>query len=445
MTHYRPFPNYKPSGVEWIGGIPTHWSVGQLRRFSLEWCDGPFGSGLKSEHYVPEGVRVVRLQNIGWGRFNNDNEAFVSEDHWQRTLGGGHGVLPGDLLIAGLGDENNPLGRACSAPGDLGIAIVKADCYRFRLIANKADSEFVSLGLSATAQAECGFLAAGATRDRLNLGLACSRVVVLPPLEEQRAIVAALARETTRIDALIAKKTEFIDLLAKKRRALIAHAVTKGLDHTAKVRNSGVGWIGEVPEHWAVVPSTWLFSEGKERAFPGDEHLSATQKYGVIPLNEFERLEGRQVTHAVKNLDQRKHVEVGDFVISMRSFEGGIEQVKARGCVRSSYVVLHPSHQAHVGFFSYLFKSNVYIQGLQATATFIRDGQDLSYSNFRQVKLPAPPIGEQRQIAEFLDRAVRRLDALIAKTQHSIDLLKQRRSALITAAVTGQIDLGGEA
>jgi type I restriction enzyme S subunit len=88
-----------------------------------------------------------------------------------------------------------------------------------------------------------------------------------------------------------------------------------------------------------------------------------------------------------------------------------------------------------------LFKSSTYIQGLQATATFIRDGQDLSYANFRQVKLPLPLIDEQRQIAEFLDRTTSRLDALNTKTQHSIDLLKQRRSALITAAVTGQIDL----
>jgi type I restriction enzyme S subunit len=125
----------------------------------------------------------------------------------------------------------------------------------------------------------------------------------------------------------------------------------------------------------------------------------------------------------------------------MRSFEGGIEQVKARGCVRSSYVVLLALSEAHEGFFAYLFKSSAYIQGLQATAAFIRDGQDLSYSNFRQVKLPSLCIDEQRQIADFLDRTISRIDALSIKTQSSIDLLKERRSALITAAITGQIDL----
>lgn len=207
------------------------------------------------------------------------------------------------------------------------------------------------------------------------------------------------------------------------------------------MKDSGAKWLGDIPKHWDFVPSNSLFPESKERAWPEDEHLSATQKYGVIPLAEYERLEERQVTHAVKNLDQRKHAEVGDFVISMRSFEGGIERVKARGCVRSSYVVLKASENAHIGFFTYLFKSGAYIQGLQATATFIRDGQDLSYNNFRQVKLPCPNLAEQKSIADFLDKSVSRIDGLAEKTQRSINLLKERRAAFITAAVTGQIDL----
>lgn len=129
----------------------------------------------------------------------------------------------------------------------------------------------------------------------------------------------------------------------------------------------------------------------------------------------------------------------------MRSFEGGIERVKARGCVRSSYVVLKANEHVHVGFFTYLFKSGAYIQGLQATATFIRDGQDISYNNFRQVKLLRPSHAEQKSIADFLDKSVSRIDRLTEKTQRSIDLLKERRSAFITAAVTGQIDLREEA
>ena len=239
-----------------------------------------------------------------------------------------------------------------------------------------------------------------------------SDVFVSPKIEEQKTIAVGVDRETARIDALITKKTRFIELLKEKRKALITHAVTKGLDTDAPIRNSGAKWLGDIPKYWEFVPSNSLFPESKERAWAEDEHLSATQKYGVIPLAEYERLEERQVTHAVKNLEQRKHAEVGDFVISMRSFEGGIELVKARGCVRSSYVVLKAGVKAHIGFFTYLFKSSAYIQGLQATATFIRDGQDLSYNNFRQVKLPCPSLYEQKSIASFLEKSVIRIDGL---------------------------------
>lgn len=218
------------SGVEWLGEIPAHWLVAQLGKVSIERCDGPFGSGLKSEHYQSDGVRVVRLQNIGWASFKDGNEAFISHDHWQEVLGCGHEVLPNDVLIGGLGDDKNPLGRACVAPSNLGPAMVKADCYRFRLNTSRANPDFIALALSATARAECGYLATGATRDRLNLGLASARVVPLPPLNEQAEIVAALNRDTARIDLLTEKTQRSIGLLKERRAAFITAAVTGQID-----------------------------------------------------------------------------------------------------------------------------------------------------------------------------------------------------------------------
>lgn len=220
----------KDSGVKWLGMVPAQWTVLQLRRITTDRCDGPFGSGLKSDHYHSEGVRVVRLQNIGWASFKNDDAAYITFEHWQDSLGGGHEVLADDLLIAGLGDENNPLGRACVAPSNIGTAIVKADCYRFRLDQNKALTEFVSLALSATARAECGFLATGATRDRLNLGLASARRIALPPRQEQEKIVENLKANTNCIDLLILKSQRSIDLLKEHRAALITAAVTGKID-----------------------------------------------------------------------------------------------------------------------------------------------------------------------------------------------------------------------
>ena len=226
----NPDARMQDSGVEWLGKIPIHWLVAQLGKVSIARCDGPFGSGLKSEHYQADGVRVVRLQNIGWASFKDGNEAFISHQHWQDVLGCGHEVLPNDVLIGGLGDDKNPLGRACVAPANLGPAMVKADCYRFRLNTSRANPDFIALALSATARAECGYLATGATRDRLNLGLASARVVPLPPLNEQTEIVSSLNRDTARIDRLTEKTQRSIDLLKERRAAFITAAVTGQID-----------------------------------------------------------------------------------------------------------------------------------------------------------------------------------------------------------------------
>jgi type I restriction enzyme S subunit len=172
---------------------------------------------------------VVRLQNIGCGEFKGNDAAYISEGHWLGVIGGGHDVVPGDVLIAGLGDENNPLGRACVAPGGLGKTIVKADCYRFRL-GPRANSVYIAWLLSSTATSECGYLATGATRDRLNLGIASARVVVLPPVVEQERIVEALARRLARLDLLDRKTKQSIVLLKERRSALITAAVTGKID-----------------------------------------------------------------------------------------------------------------------------------------------------------------------------------------------------------------------
>jgi type I restriction enzyme S subunit len=207
------------------------------------------------------------------------------------------------------------------------------------------------------------------------------------------------------------------------------------------MKDSNVEWLGDVPAHWNVVPPGVLFTDSKERAHPGDEMLSATQKYGVIPLAEFEALEQRQVTKATTNFEMRKHVEIGDFVISMRSMDGGLERSHATGSVRSSYSVLKAQSDVHGPYFGLLMKCSLFIQALRLTSNFIRDGQDLSFTHVKRVKLPLPDLEEQMKIAEHVDRATARIDTLIAKTERSIELLREHRTALITAAVTGKIDL----
>lgn len=281
----------------------------------------------------------------------------------------------------------------------------------------------------------------GAKMPRAEWGFVGSIQVPTPPTEEQTAIVRFLDHETDLIDGLIEKKIRFIALLKEKRAAVITHAVTKGIDPDAPMKDSGVDWLGRVPAHWEVVPPTALFTESKERAREGDQMLSSTQKYGVIPLAEYEALEQRQVTMALVNLDMRKHVELGDFVISMRSMDGGLERARAVGSVRSSYAVLKPGPDVEGRFYGALMKSNLYIQALRLTSNFIRDGQDLNFSHVRKVKLPKPDLHEQAAIADHIESETARIDGLIALTERSIDLLREKRAALITAAVTGKIDV----
>jgi len=218
----------KDSGVEWLGEIPAHWECLALSRVSFARCDGPFGSGLRSEHYSESGVRVVRLQNIGSAEFCDADRAYINEEYGSQL--GDHSVLPGDLLIAGLGDDAHPVGRACEAPEHIVPAMVKADCFRFRLDVRLLLARFAAYQLSATAAASAGALSTGATRSRLNLTVMATRKVALPPLREQAAIVSVLDRGCDENYTLIAKIQVAIDRLMEYRTALISAAVIGKID-----------------------------------------------------------------------------------------------------------------------------------------------------------------------------------------------------------------------
>ena len=199
-------------------------------------------------------------------------------------------------------------------------------------------------------------------------------------------------------------------------------------------------WLGTIPANWGVLRSKRLFAPRTELARSDDIQLSATQAYGVIPQADFEQAVGRKVTRVLQHLEKRRHVEVDDFVISMRSFQGGLERAWASGCIRSSYVVLHPTTSLIVGYYAYLFKSHGYIRALQSTAGFIRDGQDLTFDNFCAVDLPFPPLAEQAAIVRFLDHTDRRVRRYISAKRKLIRLLEEQKQAIIRRAVTRGLD-----
>ena len=261
----------------------------------------------------------------------------------------------------------------------------------------------------------------------------------IPTVKDQNAIVQILNKKIAAINDVINKKANIIELLQEQRTAVICSAVTKGIDSTAKMKDSGVAWLGEIPEHWGVSKSQWLFSLRKEKARPDDEQLTASQHFGIVYQKDY-MAQGSRVVQVVLGNDILKHVEPDDFVISMRSFQGGIEWSNLRGKISSAYVMLIPQKQyVYSPYFRWLLKSHNYILALQSTSNLVRDGQALRYDNFRMVDLPLVPLDEQRAIADYLNKKIAKLDSIIADVTEQIEKLKEYRQSVISEVVTGKV------
>ena len=203
--------------------------------------------------------------------------------------------------------------------------------------------------------------------------------------------------------------------------------------------DSGVEWIGEIPKGWEVKNSQWLFRERKQRAQSGDKQLTSSQKHGVIPQDLYMKFEGRRVTQVEFNKEIQKHVEAGDFMISMRSFQGGIEYSRYRGCISSAYVSLIPAQEIYPKFYKYLFKCVRYIEALQSTSNLVRDGQALRFDNFKQVSLILISINEQKRIAKHIENQNDLIEKTIELQTKQIAKLKEYKTVLIDSTVTGKI------
>lgn len=204
----------------------------------------------------------------------------------------------------------------------------------------------------------------------------------------------------------------------------------------ADYKSSGVEWLGEVPSHWQVVKSKNIFGQSSQRALKNDEQLTASQKYGVIPQSLFMEYENQKVVLALTGLDNFKHIDKNDFVISLRSFQGGIELCHYDGCVSPAYTVLKAKSEINNKYFSYLLKDIVYIQALNTAVIGIREGKNISYNNFGEIVIPLPPLAEQQKIAQFLDTKTAQIDALITEQNRLIELLTEQRKTVISHAVT---------
>ena len=203
------------------------------------------------------------------------------------------------------------------------------------------------------------------------------------------------------------------------------------------MKDSGIEWIGAIPEGWETINPKALFAQRKDRASKGERQLTSSQQYGILYQDEYMELTGSKVVTVEKDFDILKHVEAGDFVISMRSFQGGLEYSTKSGAISSAYVMLVPNLElVYPRFYRWLLKSSVYIDALQRTTNMVRDGQAMRYSNFAQVRLFTLPLDEQKSRADFLDLECSSIDKILFKTRSSIEEYKKLKQAVITQAVT---------
>ena len=437
---FQPYPEYRDSGVEWLGEIPTHWDMKRLKTLASVQLSNV-------DKKSTEGELPVELCNYVDVYYNDAitadldfMKATATPEQLQRFQ-----LRAGDVLITKDSESWNDIAVSTVVPEDLPEVLCGYHLAQIQP-GPDLDGRFLARQFSAIGPRDQFHVAANGIT-RFGLGRATIRTGLFPvaTMWEQQTIAAFLGRETAKIDALVAKKERLIELLQEKRTAFITGAVTRGLDPNVPMRDSGVEWLGEIPAHWEVVGSRVLFTHRKKSALPDDQQLTASQQYGVIPQRKFIETEGRSVVQVVTGADILKHVEPNDFVMSMRSFQGGLEHSNYRGRISSAYVIVRPSDRADSGYFSYALKSTTYIQALQSTSDLVRDGQALRFSNFVQVPLPLIPPQEQKAITSYLDEKVAQLDRLGDSMARAIRLLKEYRTALISAAVTGKIDVRKEA
>lgn len=206
----------------------------------------------------------------------------------------------------------------------------------------------------------------------------------------------------------------------------------KKLKQYPEYYDSEVEWLRNVPNHWEVVKSKRIFVEASIKGFPNEELLAATQTKGVIPKS----LYGNTTVTATKNFETLKLVEKGDFVISLRSFQGGIEYAYYRGIISPAYTILKPQEEVVHKYYRYLLKSKRYISGLTLLVTGIREGQNIDTSKFKDSYLPLPPKQEQTTIANFLNYKTEKINRFITKKKQLIGLLNEQKAAIINQAVT---------
>lgn len=433
---YSPYPKYKDSGVAWLGKVPEHWEVQRLR-FLASYQN----SNVDKKNY--EGQEQVRLCNYTDVYYN---EKITDDLNFMLAT-----ASESEIETMKLHIDDVIITKDSEDPSDIGIPAIVSEnlhnvvCgYHLTVIraANKATARFIHRAIQSNpSKAQFHVESPGITRFGLNQDTIGNLWVATPPLNERELVASLLDSQTASIDALITKKTRFIDLLKEKRLALITHAITKGLNPHVTMKDSRVEWIGEVPEHWEITRNKVAFFEVDDRNDSDNgELLTVSHLTGITP-----RSEKNVNMFLAETLNGYKKCMAGDLVINtMWAWMGALGVSPIDGLVSPSYNAYRLRNQTIClpRYYDYLCRIPEHVVYIKAHSTGVWESRLRLYpETFLDMRTCFPPVEEQRDIVAFLDRETVRIDALLAKTQRSIDLLRERRSALITAAVTGKIDI----
>lgn len=256
----------------------------------------------------------------------------------------------------------------------------------------------------------------------------------MPSLAVQEAIAAYLDKECEKIGRKIELLERKADAYSRLRRSLINRTVTRGLDPNKTFKTSKSSICTEIPSHWQEKRIKDIFTEKSIKGYPNEPMLCATQSKGVIPQSLYEN----RVVTAVSGLENMKLVDVGNFVVSLRSFQGGIEYAYYRGIISAAYTILELDTNNSRDYFRHFFKSLSLIKLMKKCVTGIRDGQNINYTTLKYEHIPIPPTDEQKEIAAYLDEKCAKIDAILEKINTEVERLKELKRSLINEVVTGQ-------
>jgi len=432
---FKPYPAYKDSGVEWLREIPAHWSAVRLKRvFAVV-------NGSTPQSGVPEywdgDIPWVTPDDLGDldGSEIQGTRRRITEAGYRSC---GTALAPAGSLVL---STRAPIGHLAIA----GFALCTNQGCRSLVFRRKQVGRFFYFQLVA-ARPELESLGQGSTFNELAKGKLEDIFITEPPDDEQSAVAAFLDRETARIDALVAKKERLIELLQEKRSALITRAVTKGVDPNAAMKDSRVEWLGEIPAHWGVkkVKRLCLVRRGASpRPIDDPIYFDERGEYAWVRIADVTASERylERTTERLSDLGKSKSVplEPGELFLSIAATIGKPIITKIKCCIHDGFVYFVGLRENRE-FLYYLFSCGEPYKGLGKLGTQL----NLNTDTIGDIYLPRPSNAEQQAIVQFLDRETGKFDALVAQVRRAINRLNQFRIALVSAAVTGKIDVREE-